>query len=439
MSLSQPDRQSYQMVHTKSAYALQLCDSRPTPVNIVLPHGLAKSAYSERTVAAFLEMYSPAGAIGISNVDARELSTLLPLLSTHDEALQMAALAVGITQLGMNTGNDDLTRQGRALYGKALKETAMALQNPIRANSKSMLAVPRVMGLFDMLFGAEPDSPNQAKSWLSHAEGELAMILSRGPEAFALDDAAHTFFTTARYRLLGPAIRGRKPTIFNAEEWKTLPWKGRTKTSEDVLVDIICDIPELLEAVDRLQFEPMGTAEKEALQTRTLLKCWTLHFQLQSWASTEANFIHTPGHTDLFSTVSFPNIDVACITVRYWLVSLFIYSCLDIASGIDSATDYSLSHPDRPHPRPFARLISRSADYFLQERFGVTGLSAIWFPLGITLFYMNRNRDADEAYIIAIMRAWERPKLPSVMREFLKSFRLTVDMKTLFATPLSDL
>lgn len=84
-------------------------------------------------------------------------------------------------------------------------------------------------------------------------------------------------------------------------------------------------------------------------------------------------------------------------------------------------------------------MITRSVDYFMQEKFGVTGLVALWFPLGNTLFYLNRNREADVEYIKTIMKAWNQPKLPSVMRDFLMSFRMTVDMTTLLATPIQGL
>ncbi|EOA85409.1 uncharacterized protein SETTUDRAFT_32615 [Exserohilum turcica Et28A] len=422
--VDEPSRHSFQIVPATSVSAIEVRNPSFTSVSILPPAGLAKSAYSQKTIAAFLDMYNPAGTIETTNVDAKELVTLLPMLSTRDEALQMAALAVGIAQLGITTKNEHLTRQGRALYGKALKETAVALRNPARANSESILVVPRVMALFELLFGAEPQSANQAKSWLSHAVGELAIIVSRGPAAFATDDVAHNLFTNARYRLLGPAIRCRRATILNTEEWKTLPWQGRTKTSEDLLVDILCGIPEILEAVDRLQYESMDSGERSAPGT---------------WAQAEANVIYTPEIADTCTQITFPNIDVACITVRYWLTSLFLYSSLDIAAGIDLSTDFSLSHPDRPHPRPFARMITRSVDYFMQEKFGVTGLVALWFPLGNTLFYLNRNREADVEYIKTIMKAWNQPKLPSVMRDFLMSFRMTVDMTTLLATPIQGL
>jgi hypothetical protein len=428
-----------QMVKVKAASNPRTWDARPAVFSVMLPDTLAKSAYSEKTIAAFLSMYNPTGTIRVDNTDAREFVSLLPLLSTRDGALQTAVLAIGITQLGTTAGNQDLTRQGRILYGKALKETAVALQNPARVNSESLLVVPRVMGLFDMLYGADPGSYRQAISWLSHSEGELAMILSRGPEAFSKDDAAHSLFTNARYRLLAPAIRGRKSTILNNEEWKTLPWKGRTKTSDDILIDIFCEIPELIESIDRLTFDTMSEQKREGLQVQTLAQCWTLHFQLQAWVDAEANAIYTPDFGDSTTHITFPNIDIACITVRYWLIALFLYSSLDIVSGIDPNTDTVLFHPDRPHPRPFARNIVRSIDYFFQEEFGITGFTAIWMPLGNALFYMSRNRPADIEYITMTMQSWHHPNLPNTMREFLVSFRRTVAMGTLVPIPMSEL
>jgi hypothetical protein len=390
-SPEQPLRYDMQMVQVKAAPNPGIWNAQPAAFPVTLPDSLARSAYSEKTIATFLSMYNPKGSIRVDNTDAREFVSLLPMLSVREEALHMAVLAIGVTQLGTTMGNEDLTRQGRILYGKALKETAVALRNPARANSESLLVVPRVMGLFDMLFGAEPGNYNQARSWLSHSEGELALLLSRGPEAFSKDVAVHSLFTNARYRLLGPAMRSRKPTILNSVEWKTLPWKGRSKTSDDVLIDMLCEILELTEAVDKLTFLTMSEKERKGLQVQTVAQCWTIHFQLQAWINAEANAIYIPELDDSSTPITFPNMDIACTTLRYWLTALFLYSSLDIASGIDPTTDTDLSHPDRPHPRPFARNIARSVDYFFQEDFGITGFTAIWMPLG-KYFIITRAR-----------------------------------------------
>jgi hypothetical protein len=46
------------------------------------------------------------------------------------------------------------------------------------------------MALFEIFFGADANSSKQAQSWLSHAEGEIALIVARGPKAF-IEDPAH--------------------------------------------------------------------------------------------------------------------------------------------------------------------------------------------------------------------------------------------------------
>jgi hypothetical protein len=427
------------MVPVRSEFSPGTKKPCPLPNSVALPDSLVRSAYSEKTVEAFLKMFNPKGVLRIQGTDAGEFVNILPLLSIRDEALQTAVLAVGITQIGTTTGDEVLTRQGRILYGKALKETAVALRNPTRANSESLLVVPRVMALFNLLFGADAETHSQAKSWLSHAEGEMAIVFSRGPEAFSKNDTIHSLFINARLRLLIPAVRGRKATILNNEEWKVLPWKGRTKTSEDVLIDIFCGIPELLEAVDKLSFSSMSEERREGLQVYTVAKCWTLHFQLQTWADTEANEAYTPEVNDATTPIPFPDIDTAATAVRYWLTALFLYSSLDIALGIDPTTDFDLTHADRPHPRPFARMIVRAVGYFFQDHLGIPGVTAIWLPLGNALFHMNRNRAADIKYIMVMMESWRKPNLPSMMADFLTSFRRTVTWGTLIPIPMDEL
>lgn len=204
-------------------------------------------------------------------------------------------------------------------------------------------------------------------------------------------------------------------------------------------MDIYCGIPELLEAVDKLKYSVMSGERREGLQVYTVAKCWTLHFQLQAWVDNQANEAYTPEANDSLAPITFSDVDTACIAVRYWLTALFLYSTLDIASGIDPSTDCDLTHADRPHPRPFARMVIRTVDYFFQEHMGITGVTAIWMPLGNALFYMSRNRAADIKYITMLMKSWDHPHLPSMMREFLISFRRTVALGTLVPIPMSEL
>lgn len=412
---------------------------QPRTISIMLPESLMRSAYSEKTLDAFIQMYIPRGHHRTTNGERKELVDILPILAVRDEALQLAILAIGTAALGKSSNDEGLTRQGKAFYGKALTETAVALRNPARARTEPMLMVPRIMALFEILFCADPSSPIQANSWLSHAMGEVILITSISPGAYAETDIAHTLFVNARFRILISAIRTRKASILDKEEWKTLPWTNRIKTSNDVLIDVFCGTTELLEAVELLDTQVLGSERTERLRAHTIARAWTLHLQLQDWLATNPSEIYTPPLTDSFSPITFPNLDLACQTLRYWVISLLVYSCLDIVVGIKPDSDCDITHPNRPHPRMFARLIARSVSYFFEEQHGITGATTISFPLGMTLFYMKRNSAVDGRYMGMIMKAWNDPLLPSAIRDFLESLKQSVKPAAPKTQPLQDM
>lgn len=403
------------------------------PGSVILPKSLTRSAYSEKSIEAFLHLYVPRGDFRATNNEGKEFIDILPMLSIRDEALQMAVLAIGTAALGKATGDIAVSQQGRTFYGKALKETAVALRNPTRAKSEAVFAVPRVMALFEILFGAEANTGTQAKSWLSHAEGETAMILSRGPEVYSQNNEAHLLFVNARYRPLIAAVRTRKATVLDEERWKTLPWKGRAKTPNDTLLDILCGVPEMLEAVDRLNCSTVDERQKEGLRIQTIAKCWTLHLELQTWLAANPTVFYTPTMIDSMAPIAFPKLEIACLTIRYWVTAMLLYSSLDIASGIQPSTDTYISHPDRPHPRKFARLICRSVSYFFRKEYGVTGATAISFPLGNALFYMQRNPGVDKEYRDMVIQGWSDTMLPGAIRDFLVSMKQSDKVPTLEA------
>ena len=423
--LIQPEavENSMQVVPTRSATGGRRLNT-PLPLSLLLPTSLIKSAYGEKSMEAFLNIYVPQGDLRSTNAEGKEFVDMMPRLTVHDEALRLAVLAIGTVALGKQTSDAGLAQHGRNLYGKALVETRRALQSPVRARSTAILAIPRVMALFEILFGAEAHSGNQANSWLSHAEGEMALIVARGPEAYATDDAAHSLFANARFRPLIASVRTRKRSVLNEEQWKTLPWKGRVKTPNDSLLDILAGIPEVLEKVDRWGALSSGSPQDEARDLETSAQCWTLHIQLQAWLTANEHEIHTPVTTTPTS-ITFRNFEVAFLTTRYWVTSLLLYTALDTASRVPP-TNTDCTHPDRPHPRHFARLIARSASYFFREEFGATGATAIAFPLGNTLLYMKRNPAVDGAYMGLIKQAWNNPDLPSAIKDFLESLRLSV-------------
>jgi hypothetical protein len=278
------------------------------------------------------------------------------------------------------------------------------------------------MALFEILFGAEANTAKQAQSWLSHAEGEIALIVARGPEAFT-EDTAHSIFAAARWRPLIASARIRKRSVLNEHAWKTIPWRSRVKTAHDSLLDILAGVPEALENVDRFGALSPVTPQNEVQDLETCAKCWKLHHQLQDWLLANDHKIHTPA-TMTATPITFPDIIMAYLTLRYWVTSLLIYSTLDTASRTP-ITDQECTHPDRPHPRHFARLIARSAPYFFREEFGISGPTFISFPLGNAMLFFQRDPVLDLEYLAIIKKAWSNPNLPTAIKHFLNSLRLS--------------
>jgi hypothetical protein len=410
---------------------------QPPPPSIVLPEGFVQPAYTEGALSAFIQLYLPHGGLEAADSEGREFVNLLPLLTVRNQALQLAIQAIGTAALGQSTGDEALSLQGKVLYGKALSDTAAALRDASQAKSEAVLMVPRIMALFELLFGAEASSPTRAKSWLSHAVGGMALILGRGPEAYSYTDMAHSLFVNTRFALVVSAVRTRKATVLNNEEWKTLPWRNRTKTANDTLVDIFCGVPALREAVEALSSPTLSKSEAEVLRRYTAAKAWILHLQLRDWLVANPGVVYTPivaDGTDSLTPVSFPHFGYACRTLRYWVVALLVYFYLDTASGISPQDDWSTVRNDRPHPRVYARLIARSASYFLQDRYGFTGATTVSFPLGMALVYMSGNVSADAQYISMVTTALEQPLLPGTIRDFLTSMSKKAVSPALTAT-----
>jgi hypothetical protein len=394
---------------------------------LVLPPSLAQSAYSEKTLEAFVGMYVPRGDLSSTNAEGKELIGMLPRINSQDEALRLAILAIGTLALSKQTNDTYLTRKGRDIYGKALSETRRALQNPSRARSTSILAIPYVMALFEILFGSQEQSGKQAQSWLSHAQGEIALIVARGPEAFT-EDTAHQMFVNARWRPFIAACRLRKRSILDQPYWKIIPWIGRTKSPLDSLMDILAGVPEILENVDRWGALSPLTPQNEATDLTTCAKCWTLHIKLHTWLTANEHKIHTPV-TSTPTPIIFPTFDVACLTIKYWATCLLLYITLDTASRVPP-TDTTISHPDRPHPRHFARLIARAASYFFSEQFGIVGPTTYAFPLGNAVGYLQRDLSIDGGYMRLVGIAWASPSIPGAIKEFLISQRMSVESET---------
>ncbi|KAJ4398911.1 hypothetical protein N0V91_009865 [Didymella pomorum] len=360
---------------------------------------------------------------------ANQSSGLLATLSTQEEALRQTIFAVGLVTLGKGSNDQVVLRKGRTLYGKALKELGVSLQAPERRAIEALLATTRLMGLYEILYGANEDEiiSQQARNWMSHAQGEIALIVSRGPEAFTTDPA-HLMFTLARYNSAITGIRSRKPVVLNQEQWKTIPWRGRKKPASDTIIDILLELPEIISELDYLDQMSLDDEQFDPLRLKVTAECLAVHCNLNAWFAKNSQEVYMP---DIEAPIplEFPNFSVASLSVRYWTAATILYQCLDRALRF-SVNDTLPPFLDRPHGRPFARLIVRSVRWMFRKDNGVIGPSAVSFPLGVALMYLRQSEVPDPEYMEMVFGVWNDPEWPSSIKDFLRSMSGAIKLPT---------
>ncbi|KAF1952132.1 hypothetical protein CC80DRAFT_596767 [Byssothecium circinans] len=383
---------------------------------------LTASAYAANTIETFFSMWNP--DTDNNAVDKAELlrfdgfENVMSKLYVQDEALKLLLLALGTGLLGKNTDDVALVRQGRVLYGRGLKEMSTALASRRRVRSEALLAVPRVAGLFEILFGADPDTTVQAQSYVSHAHGLITMYTNRGPESYT-DGVAHNLFSDGRKTVIISDIRARKPSILNETAWKIIPWTKHAKTPKDLLFDIFAGIPEILSRIDTLDtLDPTSHASAQ-LRASTLRACKTLETQMRFWTSINENLV-APMVRDEPTPIFFPDRAQAYLTVNYWCLALYIYQSIQTLIIPDSSSTVS----QYPSPIIFARLIARSTPYFFDPGKGIWGALTVAFPIGMALLALRRSRDEEDTkYIKIVIDEWRSPKIPNCIKAFLDSMR----------------
>ncbi|PSN74884.1 hypothetical protein BS50DRAFT_26197 [Corynespora cassiicola Philippines] len=387
-----------------------------TQVDIMLPDNLTRSAYGERFIEEFFDVYLPYPHKGRPAViHTNSFLSALTTLYVQDQTLRYALLAIGATFLGKVSGEIQLIQQGYRVYGQCLWKLQRALQFPDSSIGEALLAVPRLMGLFEILFGTEEHTKQQAASWCSHADGEWALMRNKGAESYS-NGVAHDLFVEGRLNPIIAAIRMRKATPLNSDEWKTIPWKLHPKTPKDSLIDILAGIPELMH--DREILPTLGSNVYANGHGKSLKKCLKLSKKLEYWSLRYMDLLYTPA-SEKAVAIHFRDPNTAHLSVLYWTTSTLLYLCLDDLLSVPFS-DKSLHHQDRNHPRVFARRIARSASYFFGESLGIWGATTISFPIGTALLYLKRN-EIDEDYTRLIFTAWQNPNLPGAIKKFIDS------------------
>lgn len=213
-----------------------------------------------------------------------------------------------------------------------------------------------------------------------------------------------------RVTIVLESLLKRKRCFLERPEWKTIPWAldPSSKDSTSYLLDILCDMPGLMEDAEFLRstqsMEELGRKHK-LLSSNILSHLRTLSRWRHAWGNQNPNACYetpTTDNTSLFSTVLYYNsIGLANDITTYNAVLLLLQR---LGSQVIGPTfDPSIpathlpTHTDQTplDPQAIATEICRSAEYHLLPIWKNTGSFSLLFPLRVA--YTAFNVESKEA------------------------------------------
>ncbi|KAL7952251.1 hypothetical protein V8C34DRAFT_319209 [Trichoderma compactum] len=332
--------------------------------DIVLSDTLAEAAYEAKCVGLFWESFLLFGRLIPETTIACASSgwTLLAQdLYLHEPILRNALVAFALANVGKRDDKQWMRDAGLRIYGKALCKMRAALLNPSRVNYDGILVATKIM-TYRMFHGDDrQDKVTQARAWVDHG---------------CASGVSHRMFCDGRAIMVLPSIYTRK----------TLEPKSAT----DSLVDILVDIPTVLEELDDLQDET-DLEKKRKRQEALVQTCWKYDRDLCAWyTSFGPNKMAEDFDSEPDAVISMEDIARAHTLNLYWTTCLILYNVMRRAAI--SQTEL----PARVDPLTCCRHIARSLPVFLKESVGVCGLSIVLSPVGMALRFLSAEKDSDE-------------------------------------------
>ncbi|KAM7186037.1 Sterigmatocystin biosynthesis regulatory protein [Rhypophila sp. PSN 637] len=302
-----------------------------------------------------------------------------------DDSLRYALWANSLLMMGRQHKEEWMVRESSKMYGRALENLRKSLSMSHSVKKEASIATVKLLSMFEALVHQQQD-PSPPNNWQRHNSGELALFVARKPEAHEEGDAHH-IFADERVEMALSSILQRKRLVLGDPAWKTVPWQLSPKNLKDVLVDVLVDMPGLVEDFDHMmrhfhQLEmssaSLFTRQSAAMITATTLceellqKCWEYDRHLLDWShlvlqlprqppsvtSDSTNVerekkegrksgCQPPPRTDINKTSQdSPDIDQQALVIQiaqvhgmslYWTTSLVLYTILQAALNLHAS------------------------------------------------------------------------------------------------------
>lgn len=400
---------------------------KSTPLRF-LPDELNRTAFEAKSMSLFWDLYFPANERASSKsrnvgINFCNWTLAVRMLDLTDSALRPALLALCLARIGESQNDRPVSQQAIKLYGTALKEMHVALQDQDRVQSDELLAAGKLMAGYEMFHGSTlPEPAARGINWRNHTEGVIRLLEIRGPRRSASKDA-HILFLDTRLSAIIAAIISRRPNFFATPLWQTLAHENEERDLSDGLFDIMATLPFLLQEFDLLQ----GCTDTADVHQRAVQLYYRLRATdraLRQWYASLSARISKPlpseigipekgtasPDADRFFSFQESDYALAAILAFYWSTCNLLHSLCRTAYAYFSSSglsEFSQELPDHIDPLRSATSIARSVGYFVRPEMGILGPQLISFPMGVALMYLMRCKDpsAEE----------ERQKLNAIM------------------------
>ncbi|CAG8022385.1 unnamed protein product [Penicillium olsonii] len=309
-----------------------------------------------------------------------------------------------------------LMRKGARLYADALRLLRAKIQSQEAIGDDVLIAII-LLGTYELICLTHP------RAWISHYEGLAKLIALRGPYRHQ-SGIGLAIMPTIRSCIAIGYIVERKRCFLEEPAWKTIPWAKQglhSKTPTDLLHDVLCDIPGILEdlssALVRDPNVPGNLDFTSRFIPRVLSTLDTLYSWRWNWESQfpKSTFITNPiKYNDIpllpspfKSIIWFANPHRATELIVYNAIRLILTRSLQIA-GIQQEhfQPQVLSDPLLPmegNRNDIATEICRMTDYHLScFRQGSAAFSIV-FPLNVAYLHLDPSATAIRSWLESVM------------------------------------
>ncbi|KEQ92140.1 hypothetical protein AUEXF2481DRAFT_433150 [Aureobasidium subglaciale EXF-2481] len=409
------------------------------------------------------------GSIG-GILSAPWIPSVRELANSHTDvrnAIQACAMA------GLGWMNEDRTLIMRAgwLYAQALRQTNMALQDPISACDDSVLACCRLLTLFEMFRRITSDpatkdpSRNQVADWRLHVNGTCRLVQLRGRERH-LSTFGTELYDGVRLTAIIQGLARRRPNTFTQLEWR-LP----SLNMRDELYELINPAPQLLEELDMFRESEavvktdLASRQHIVLGTTLLERCLDIRNALREWetkimvicrekqsftgwmsrppSSSSSTWDFTvPSYSIDLREPSAVRVDEQGLSLydvcrlhghgffstctMYWTMCSIMYSSLrthqqqlQAFMNIWTPGEVLPSLPEWVSPELSALSVAQVAGHFFKPGMGLWAAHAAVFPVSHALCYFAKTGRRDSPAFESMINAFANSKTGVIMRDFL--------------------